>query len=106
MPKNLEYEKRGGLKLTESAHMKDMIAFLRVLVNPQDTLSWNRILLQLETVGPATAQKISATIAGASDTLQALKDYSPGKNWKESYAGLVQLFVDLHQGWSDTCCSL
>jgi len=95
---NLEYEKRGGLKLTESAHMKDMIAFLRVLVNPQDTLSWNRILLQLETVGPATAQKISATIAGASDALEALKLYSPGKNWKESYARLVQLFVDLHEG--------
>ena len=93
---NLEYEKRGGMKLTESAHMKDMIAFLRVLVNPQDTLSWNRILLQLEKVGPATAQKISATIAGATDALQALKDYTPGKTWKDSYARLVQLFNDLH----------
>lgn len=93
---NLEYEKRGGMKLTESAHMKDMIAFLRVLVNSQDTLSWNRILLQLEKVGPATAQKISATIATAPDSLQALKDYSPGKTWKDSYTRLVQLFVDLH----------
>ncbi|MGB3211893.1 MAG: ATP-dependent helicase [Desulforhopalus sp.] len=95
---SLEYEKRGGLKLTESAHMKDMIAFLRVLVNPQDTLSWNRILLQLERVGPATAQKISATIARATDALQALKEYPPGKNWKDSYARLVQLFIDLHGG--------
>jgi DNA helicase-2/ATP-dependent DNA helicase PcrA len=93
---NLEYEKRGGLKLTESAHMKDMIAFLRVLVNPQDTLSWNRILLQLEKVGPATAQKISATIAGAVDVLQALKLYSPGKAWQDAYARLVQLFVGLY----------
>ncbi len=93
---NLEYEKRGGLKLTESAHMKDMIAFLRVLVNPQDTLSWNRILLQLEKVGPATAQKISATIAQANDALEALKNYTPGKTWHDSYARLVRLFVDLH----------
>ncbi len=95
---SLEYEKRGGMKLTESAHMKDMIAFLRVLVNPQDTLSWNRILLQLEKVGPATAQKISAAIAGATDVLEALKTYPPGKTWKDSYARLVQLFVDLHAG--------
>jgi DNA helicase-2/ATP-dependent DNA helicase PcrA len=94
---NLEFEKRGGQKLTESAHMKDMIAFLRVLVNPQDTLSWNRILLQLEKVGPATAHKISATIAGAADALEALKVYPPGKTWKNSYARLVQLFVDLHR---------
>lgn len=95
---SLEYEKRGGLKLTESAHMKDMIAFLRVLVNPQDTLSWNRILLQLEKVGPATAQKISAAIAGAADTFQALKEYKAGKTWKDSFARLVQLFGDLHSG--------
>lgn len=95
---SLEFEKRGGQKLTESAHMKDMIAFLRVLVNPQDTLSWNRILLQLERVGPATAQKISATIAGSSDALEALRVYPPGKTWKDSYARLVQLFIDLHAG--------
>jgi DNA helicase-2/ATP-dependent DNA helicase PcrA len=93
---NMEYEKRGGLKLTESAHMKDMIAFLRVLVNSQDTLSWNRILLQMEKVGPATAQKISATIAGSTDPLQALKMYPAAKTWKESYAKLVRLFADLY----------
>jgi len=95
---SLEYEKRGGLKLTESAHMKDMIAFLRVLVNPQDTLSWNRILLQLEGVGPATAQKISAAISGAVDAFSALKEYQPGKKWQDAYARLVQLFGDLHGG--------
>ncbi|MGW8195174.1 MAG: ATP-dependent helicase [Desulforhopalus sp.] len=92
---NIEYEKRGGLKLTESAHMKDMIAFLRVLVNPQDTLSWNRILLHLEKVGPATAQKISAAIAAASDPLQTLRNCRPGKAWKDSFARLVKLYADL-----------
>lgn len=91
----IDYEKRGGLKLTESAHMKDMIAFMRVLVNPQDTLSWNRMLLQLEHVGPTTAQKISATIARAADPFQALASYPAGKNWQESFARLVHLFHDL-----------
>lgn len=93
---NIEYEKRGGLKLTESAHMKDMIGFLRVLVNPQDTLSWNRSLLHLEKVGPATAQKISAAIAGSVDPLETLKTYRPGKAWKESFGRLVQLYADLY----------
>lgn len=92
---SIEYEKRGGLKLTESAHIKDMIAFMRVLVNPQDTLSWNRILLQLEHVGPTTAQKISAIIAFAADPFQALAAYPAGKNWKEAFARLARLFVDL-----------
>jgi DNA helicase II / ATP-dependent DNA helicase PcrA len=91
----IDYEKRGGLKLTESAHMKDMIAFMRVLVNPQDTLSWNRMLLQLEHVGPTTAQKISAVIAKASDPFLALAKYPAGKSWQEPFARLVQLYDEL-----------
>ncbi len=91
----IDYEKRGGLKLTESAHMKDMIAFMRVLVNPQDTLSWNRMLLQLEHVGPTTAQKISGLIAQAADPFQALARYPAGKSWQEGFAKLVRLFEEL-----------
>ncbi len=91
----IDYEKRGGLKLTESAHMKDMIAFMRVLVNSQDTLSWNRMLLQLEHVGPTTAQKISAIIAQAVDPFQALARYPAGKSWQEGFAALVQLYDEL-----------
>ena len=92
---HLEYEKRGGLKLTESAHIKDMIAFLRVLANPQDALSWSRILLQLDRVGPATAQKISVAIAEATNPYQVLKTYPAGKVWKESLARLATLFDEL-----------
>ncbi len=95
---SLDYEKRGGLKLTESAHMKDMIAFMRVLVNPQDTLSWNRILLQIEKVGPATAQKISNAIAGSESSLRTLQSYPAGKAWKDSFGRLVKLFEDLLSG--------
>ncbi len=91
----INYEKRGGLKLTESAHMKDMIAFMRVLVNPQDTLSWNRMLLQLEHVGPTTAQKISAIIAQAADPFQVLAKYPAGKSWREGFAALAQLYAEL-----------
>ena len=91
----LDYEKRGGLKLTEAAHMKDMIAFMRVLVNPLDTLSWNRILLQLEHVGPTTAQKISSTVAAAGDPFAALASYAPGKSWRPAYQQLVELFTKL-----------
>ncbi len=91
----LVYEKRGGLKLTESAHMKDMIAFFRLLCNPFDGLSWNRVFLQLEKVGPATAQKIAATVAAHPEPIRALAEYPAGKSWRESFAGLVRLFTDL-----------
>lgn len=92
----IDFEKRGGLKLTESAHMKDVLAFLRLLVNQQDNLSWNRILLQLDKVGPKTAQKITNTIAAAANPFQALAEYPAGKTWKQGLAKLNQLFRDLH----------
>ncbi len=88
----VEFEKRGGLKLTESAHMKDVIAFLRLQVNPVDSLAWNRILLQLDKVGPKTARKIADTITTAAYPLQALAEFPCGKTWKEGITKLVQLF--------------
>ncbi len=93
----VEFEKRGGLKLTESAHMKDVIAFLRLQVNLRDSLSWNRILLQLNKVGPKTASKITDMVTGAEYPLQALAEYPAGKTWKGGMAKLVQLFFDMEK---------
>ena len=95
---NIDFEKRGGLKLTESAHMKDVLAFLRVLVNPQDNLSWNRILLHLDKVGPKTAQKITASISTADDPFAALARYPAGKTWKASFVKLLDLLKQLRSG--------
>lgn len=54
----IDFEKRGGLKLTESAHIKDLLAHFRVLCNPADRLSWNRVLLLIDRIGPKTASNI------------------------------------------------
>lgn len=54
--RRIPYEKWGGLKFLEAAHVKDVIAFLRVLENPRDELSWYRLLRLLPGVGDATAR--------------------------------------------------
>ena len=95
---SLEFEKRGGLKMTESAHMKDVLSFLRLLINPRDNLSWNRILLQLNKVGPKTAQKIVATISLEEDPFTALGRYPAGKTWKQGLEKMVALFGELRDG--------
>jgi len=56
--RGIPFVKYGGLRLLESAHVKDFLAFLKILLNPQDFLSWNRILLLMEGIGPRTAEKI------------------------------------------------
>lgn len=56
--RGIPFVKYGGLKLLESAHIKDVVSILRILVNPYDFFSWNRVLLLLEGVGPRSAERI------------------------------------------------
>ena len=93
----LDFEKRGGLKLTESAHIKDALSFIRVLTNPWDNLSWNRILLQLDKVGPKTAQKILAAVRDEDDPLEALSRYRAAPSWQQGFARLTEALLDMRR---------
>jgi DNA helicase-2/ATP-dependent DNA helicase PcrA len=54
----IPFRKFGGIRFAESAHIKDALAFLRVVVKPSDTLSWFRALKLIENVGDATVYQI------------------------------------------------
>lgn len=54
----IPFIKHGGFKFTESAHIKDVLAHLKILCTPNDRLSWYRVLRLLKKIGPKTAQKI------------------------------------------------
>ncbi len=56
--KNIPFVKYGGQKFTEAAHIKDVLAHIRVLVNPMDTIAWNRVLMMIDGIGPKTAQDL------------------------------------------------
>jgi DNA helicase-2/ATP-dependent DNA helicase PcrA len=51
---------RSGIKFFEQAHIKDAVAFLKVVFNPLDEIAWLRILKMLPGVGNTTAQRIFA----------------------------------------------
>ena len=86
--RQIAFEKRGGMKLTESAHIKDVLSFMRVIHNPADNLSWNRILLFLEKVGPRSVQNLLDWLRPAEDPIAALSSYPNAKSWRK---GLLQL---------------
>lgn len=54
----ISYIKYGGFKFLESAHIKDFLAHLRVVVNRNDTISWSRILRLINNVGKAKTKSI------------------------------------------------
>ncbi len=90
--KNIPFVKYGGLKLAEAAHIKDVLAYLKVIENPRDTVAWNRILQLLEGVGPKTAGTIIEWIEADQDDSFELKERPFSAAYIES---LRALFVML-----------
>ncbi len=60
--RKIPFEKWGGLKFLEAAHVKDVLAFLRVSENPRDEVSWYRILMLMPGIGDSTARAMMATM--------------------------------------------
>jgi DNA helicase II / ATP-dependent DNA helicase PcrA len=60
----IPFMKFGGFKFMESAHIKDLLAHLRVVANPREAMSWNRLLLLIPGVGRQTCNKFTAQIKG------------------------------------------
>jgi DNA helicase-2/ATP-dependent DNA helicase PcrA len=70
---DIPFVKRGGFKFIETAHIKDVLAHLRVVANPRDAVSWHRILLLLDGLGPKTAGDIFNHVAPAADLAGAVE---------------------------------
>lgn len=56
--RGIPFQKFGGPKFMETAHIKDIVAHLRVILNPDDEVSLSRILLLLKGVGSQTVNQI------------------------------------------------
>ncbi len=66
------FVKRGGFRFIETAHVKDVLAHLRVLENPRDAISWHRILLLQEGVGPRAAEAVIDWLSSPDGSLRGL----------------------------------
>ena len=56
--RGIPFVKYGGLRYLDAAHVKDLLALLRLVDNPADELAWFRVLQLLDGVGPARAKRI------------------------------------------------
>ncbi len=90
---NVPFQKFGGMKFVETAHVKDVMAFLRIAINPKDVISWYRVLLLHEGIGPKTAQRILDELATSRITIKAEPDQQP----EFKYHKLSPLFYLLYE---------
>ena len=71
--RGIPYEIRSGTRFFEQRHVKDVLAFLRIVVNPKDELSWKRALKLFPRVGERSAAAVWEAIGGKPDPLEAFR---------------------------------
>ncbi len=105
--RGIPFAVRSGVRFFEQAHIKDVVAYLRVRDNPRDALSWVRLLVQWPGIGAQTADRIAGRIAGldgespipASDALAEAAAKARGRS-KQALSRLGKLWGAL--GREDT----
>ena len=65
--RGITYTVRSGVRFFEQAHIKDVLAFLRIVGNPRDESAWRRLFLLLPGVGPAKASALSGLLMDSAD---------------------------------------
>ena len=75
--RNILFHKYGGLKFVEAAHVKDLLAFLRLAENPRDSVSALRILLMLPGVGPKKASQLVELLSSSQGNFEVWSDFKP-----------------------------
>jgi DNA helicase-2/ATP-dependent DNA helicase PcrA len=89
---DIGFVKVGGFKFMEATHIKDMLAHLRVTVYPKDRLSWYRILMLVEKVGPKTAERLLQALGDGPGAWRQVLKAKPKAAWADSFKRLEGLF--------------
>lgn len=93
---NIPYQKFGGMKFIETAHIKDVLAFLRVAANPYDFVSWYRVLLLHEGIGPKKAQQIIDAVNLGRISISINPEHGLTKKADDKIFNLFNLLHELH----------
>lgn len=72
--RGIPYRIRSGVRFFEQAHIKDVLSYLRVIVNPRDELAWKRILKMVPGIGNKTAARVFDALSVADTETERRND--------------------------------
>jgi DNA helicase-2/ATP-dependent DNA helicase PcrA len=82
--RHIPYRKFGGFKFLETAHVKDVIAHLRLIENPRDSLSLSRALLLVPGIGRKAGADLSRKAYEEASLLPVLSSLKTRKRSEEA----------------------
>ena len=93
--RKIPFHKYGGLKFVETAHVKDLISFLRLAENPRDIVSGARLLNLLPGIGPQKARHLMEILVDAGGNFEAWSEWTPPSGSKRLWPQLVAMLREL-----------
>ena len=93
--RNIPFHKYGGLKFVETAHVKDLMAFLRLAENPRDVVSGSRLLVLLPGIGPSRARELMEMLLGAGGSFAPWRDWNPPSAAAKHWPKLIEMLDKL-----------
>ncbi len=94
MKRNIPYIIRGGLRFFEQAHIKDVLSYLKILVNPSNELPFKRTLSLQSGIGRKYAYRIWKKLIKEKKSKQEIIDSLP-KKAKEGFKEFYNVLGDI-----------
>jgi DNA helicase-2/ATP-dependent DNA helicase PcrA len=89
----------GGRKFYETAHVRDVISYLRIIGNPIDELAWHRVLLLLPGIGTRTVERLLDLMSSESNLVRiidrAITPFCSGQKHSEALSSFRSLLQSL-----------
>jgi DNA helicase II / ATP-dependent DNA helicase PcrA len=98
--RNIPFVKFGGLKFLDAAHVRDILALLRFVENPRDSIAGFRLMQLIPGIGPVAAQRVLDHMTGAADPIRALLDTPSPTRAVEDWGRFVETLISLCAGRS------
>lgn len=90
---HIPFEKYGGIKFLEKSHVKDIICYLRIMVNERDEIAWYRVLQLIDGIGKTYARNLASDLKNSGSEGLLRNRYSKRSFQKD----LEVLYKNRHQ---------
>jgi len=100
--RGIRFKLSGGRKFYETAHVRDVLSYLRIVANPTDELAWHRVLLLLPGIGSRTVERLLELISGYGDLAsiigRVIASQCTGHRHSEALSALKALLASIDGG--------
>ncbi len=100
--RNVPFVKYGGLRFLETAHIRDLMSFLRLAENPLDSVAGFRVLVLLPGIGQVKAASLLEALREGGGHFDTWAEWSPPTALKDHWPRLLHLLKEMeHRSESD-----